>query len=182
MEQKKIIILEGPSCCGKTTIIDKLVKELPQKYEKIVGYTSRPMRVGEIDGYNYIFISEPDFKDKIKTGEIFEFTVRHGSFRGMGKSLIDKILNKNKIAIKDADILGVRALRKTYPNLVTTIFITAKKKTIKRRLINRGDLDIDTRMCDYDDIHKYIKEYDYIITNNGKIDKTIKRIREILGD
>jgi guanylate kinase len=181
---KRIIVIEGPSGTGKDTIIKKLIEKFPDKYEKITSYTTREKRDGEIDGQVYNFIDRQTFKDKFENGEIFEFTKRHGSYRGMSKSLINKIIDNGKIALKDVDNIGMRAIKSVYEGQVLTIFITAKKEIIRERLTGRGGAieDIEQRLHDYDLIHNYVDEYDHIITNNGTVDACIKKILKILKD
>lgn len=182
MNQKKIIVLEGPSGVGKDTVIHALIKKNPNKYQKIVSYTTREPRIGEIDGVTYYYIDEKTFQDKIKSGDVFEYTIRHGTYRGMSKQYIDSIINNGKIALKEADVVGLTAIKKMYKDQVVSIFITADKNVIKKRLIKRGDKDIDIRLADYDNVHKTKEKYDYIITNNGSVNEAVRKINKILGD
>lgn len=71
----KCIVIAGPMCSGKTT----LAKYLEGKgYQRIVTYTTRPMRDGEIDGIDYHFITEDEFAKKILMGSFAEYTSRDG--------------------------------------------------------------------------------------------------------
>jgi len=176
--QKKIIVLEGPSGVGKDTIIRELIKQNPN-IEKIVSYTTRSMRSCDVDGVTYNFTDTDTFLKKLKTGDIFEHTTRHGTYRGMSKTLINKIINNNKIAIKDCDAIGLHALETAYPNQVVSIFITASKRAVKKRLLGRKDVDIKARLKDYKSKLGEKNEYDYIVKNN-KLEKTIKKIKHIM--
>jgi len=182
MNQKKIIVLEGPSGVGKDSIIQELIKQCPGKYQKIASYTTRLPRVGEVNGVTYHFTDEKTFQDKIKSGDIFEYTVRHGTYRGMSKQYINSIINGGKIALKEADFVGLVAIKNAYKNEVVSIFITADKSIIKKRLIKRGDKDIEERLADYENVHKTADKYDYIITNNGTVREAVNKINKILGD
>jgi len=178
--QKKIIAIEGPSGIGKTVLINALVKLDPDKYEKITSYTTRPKRERETDGCTYNFIDEQTFLEKVKSGDIFEHTTRHGTYRGMSKSSIDKIINNNHIGLKDLDIVGIRSLKRAYPDKVFSIFITADKEVIKRRLEKRGEKDMQSRLDDYDNVHKHKNEFDCILENNGSLDEIIKKVQYII--
>ena len=94
----------------------------------------------------------------------------------MSERYILEIFNANKIPLKDCDIVGVKALKSRFDN-VKTIFITADKKEIERRLIGRGDApeDIKRRLQDYDKCILDAKYYYYVI-NNVELEKTIDKI------
>lgn len=53
----KIICLMGKSSSGKDTICSDLLKEKELDLKPVVPYTTRPMRVNELDGREYHFIS-----------------------------------------------------------------------------------------------------------------------------
>jgi len=178
---KNIIVLEGPSGVGKDTIMWELIESDPT-FQKIVSYTDRERRPNEIAGHHYHFIDTKTFEAKIKSGDIFEYTTRHGTYRGMSKILIDKQLEAGKIVIKDCDPIGLNALKKAYPNKVVGIFITADRKVVKQRLENRGGTDIDVRLKDYDQKIKDAVNYDFTVCNNGEIKKTVAEVRRIMEE
>jgi len=179
--KKKIVILEGPSGIGKDAIIKELIARFPDKIQKITSYTTRPKRDGEVDGVQYNFVTKKVFREKLKSGDIFEYTTRHRTYRGLSKALINKILKENKIAIKDCDFNGIKALRGAYPNQVFAIFVTADKATVRERLVKRGDTDIEIRMKDYDKIHMHLKDFDRIVINDESLDAVVKKIQNIVG-
>ena len=117
----------------------------------------------------------------VASGDIFEHTVRHGEKRGMSERYILELFSANKIPLKDCDIIGVRALKSRFEN-VTTIFITADKKEIERRLNGRGDKpeDIVRRLNDYDKCILDAKYFDYVLVNDD-LEKTIDKIIQIIS-
>jgi len=180
--KKNIIVIEGPSGAGKDSIIATLMANHPDTYEKITSITTRPMRPGEIDGVTYKFVSVDTFEEMLRSKEIFEFTQRHGTYRGMSKPLIDKIIDNNRLAVKDCDLVGVRALKKTYPNKVLTIFIMAPKEVIEQRIIARGDCDKDRarRLVDYDNTIKSRQYFDFVVDNVGTLDEVSIKVHDII--
>ena len=176
----RIVVIEGPSGAGKDTIIKTLMQRFPERFGKLVSVATRAMRPNESEGNPYHFVSNQEFDRMVETGDIFEHTVRHGEKRGMSERYILELFSANKIPLKDCDIIGVRALKSRFEN-VTTIFITADKKEIERRLIGRGDhpADIERRLADYDQCILDAKYYDYVI-NNVDLEKTIDKIMQII--
>ena len=181
MTSKNIIIIEGPSGVGKDTIIDLLINRYPNKFGRPVNATTRPMRENESQGHPYLFINEEEFKQLRKTGEIFEETVRHGTYRGMRKSSFNEIINAGKIALRDCDRFGLEALKKEYPDQVIGLFLTCDKEDIKARLESRKEPieSMKIRLADYDKYIKDAKYFDYII-NNKDIENTISQILNII--
>ena len=179
--QNRIVVIEGPSGAGKDTIIKTLMHRYPTRFGKLVSVATRAMRPNESEGNPYHFVSNAEFDRMVESGDIFEHTMRHGEKRGMSERYILELFNANKIPLKDCDIVGVRALKARFDN-VTTIFITADKKEIERRLIGRGDKpeDIARRLQDYDKCILDAQYYDYVI-NNVNLEKTIDKIIQIIS-
>ena len=72
--KKQIVIIAGVSAVGKNTIIAALMKRSPNQYRKIISYTTRPKRDGEVNGVNYHYVNRDQFEEKLHSKEIFEFT------------------------------------------------------------------------------------------------------------
>jgi guanylate kinase len=126
------------------------------------------MRENESQGHPYLFISEEEFFRLRQSGEIFEQTIRHGSYRGMRKSSFDEILNSGKVALRDVDRYGLEAVRGVYgKDNVIGIFLTAPKEEIKRRLMERNEPieSMNIRLKDFDTFIEDAKYYDYTIEN-----------------
>jgi len=179
---KRIVIIEGPSGAGKDAINRKLMTRHPGKYQKATSYTTREMRDGEIDGVTYNFVDEKTFKEKLAAGDIFEFTIRHGKYRGLSKALIDKVLDSGKIVLKDADLVGINALKKVYPDQILTIWIDVDKDKVAKRMRYRGDSpeDMARRLADYDTKVLEKKHFDFVVDNNGLLDDCVKKVHDII--
>ncbi|MDR0462170.1 MAG: hypothetical protein LBG88_02430 [Christensenellaceae bacterium] len=180
--KKDIIIVDGPRGVGKDAILRRLIAK-NRNIKKIVTNATREPRPGEVNGVDYFFITEDEFLKRVKSGDIFEYsTSMYGSYRGMSKTVVEKIVNSGNVAIVNPDIVGVRALKKTYPNRAISIFVTAPKELIRKRLEAGSAPDIEARLLDYEHRHKNIDEYDYVITNDGTIDEVVEKIQKILGE
>lgn len=179
---KQIVIIEGPSGVGKDTIIDELIKRYPDKFGKPINATTRAMRENESQNHPYLFLTEEEFFKKRESGDIFEQTTRHGTYRGMQKSSFDSILNSGKIAIRDCDRYGLDAIKKLYGDIVTSIFLTAPKEEIRLRLISRNEPkeSMEKRLKDYDEYIENSKYFDFIIENLD-IEETISKIMDIIN-
>ncbi len=172
-----IVVIEGPSGVGKDTIVKTLIKQYPNVFAKAPSVATRQMRVGESEGNPYFFVSRENFEDMIKTGEVFEYTERHGEYRGMKKEVFDKLLQSGVVPIKDCDPVGVKALKKLYDGKVLSIFIDAPKKELEKRLRERGETEeeLNRRMSDYDKAQSFKTDYDRVVQNLD-LDKAVEEI------
>ncbi|MBE5735876.1 MAG: hypothetical protein E7356_00755 [Clostridiales bacterium] len=179
---KDIIIIEGPSGVGKDTIIDEIIRRYPNIFERPINATTREMRENESQGHPYLFMTEEEFMNLRKSGEIFEHTIRHGTYRGMRKSNFEEIHNKDMIAIRDCDKFGLSALKEEFGDRVLGIFLTVDKEVIENRLRGRNEPEesLRNRLLDYDICVKDAYFFDYVI-ENVEINSTIDQILYIIN-
>lgn len=129
-----MIVLVGASGSGKTSVAKELGK---RGYNRVVTYTTRPMRDGEKDGVDYHFLSDEDF-DTIKDG-----FVEHSTYRGWkyGCDICAKdINNKNSVVILTPK--GMRKLKKLYQLYLKdtfTVYLDVDRGSRLIKMIQRGD-------------------------------------------
>ncbi|MBD5457754.1 MAG: guanylate kinase [Lachnospiraceae bacterium] len=73
----KIVYLMGKSSSGKDTIYKKLLEQKDIRLEKIVPYTTRPIRAEEQDGVEYHFTDEAGYQELLQKGEVIEARIYH---------------------------------------------------------------------------------------------------------
>lgn len=178
-----LIILSGSSGVGKNTIMEELIKRV-DNLVTFCSYTTREMRPGESQENPYVFVDKETFLEMAEAGEFYEYEEFHGGKHyGTSKKIIQENLEKGKILIKDVDVKGTMNLVKALADVtkVITIFLTVDKDTLKQRLIDRNEKDIELRLSRYDLEQEFEKEYDYVIQNIEKED-TLKKIIKIIED
>lgn len=112
----RFFVISGPSGAGKTTIVNEALSRLAKDIEisRVVTYTSRPPREGEVNGRDYVFISGDEFKQKISDKFFLETVEYAGHAYGsplppkeemeLGKSFILIVeLEGAKRAVKEID-------------------------------------------------------------------------------
>jgi len=175
------LILSSPSGAGKTT----LTKKIQQKYESFkisVSHTTRPPRDNEIDGVDYHFVSQNQFKDLIKKNSFYEHAKIFENYYGTLKSNVDNIIKNNDILF-DIDWQGTQQLSK-FKNLnLVKIFLTAdNKEELKNRLIKRNQnsiTEVEKRLKSFDEDIFHWKDYDYVIINRN-LEACFKQIEKII--
>ena len=180
-----LIIISSPSGAGKTTICKELLNK--DKNIKIsVSDTTRVPRDDEVNGKDYNFVSELEFKSKIKRKEYVEYAKVFGNFYGSLHSNVIELSKKNYDIIFDIDWQGAQQLKKSgYKNIISFFIIPPSRNVIYERLLARAlisgdDKDaINRRMSFYDTEVSHQNEYSHIIVND-KLDQCVKEIHELI--
>ena len=68
----RIIVLMGKSASGKDSVYKKLAGAKGDRIRTLVPYTTRPMREGEVNGKDYFFINEEEYKKLKNNNRIVE--------------------------------------------------------------------------------------------------------------
>ena len=150
-----------------------------------VSATSRLPRKGEIDGEDYFFLKEKDFKEKINNDEFLEYEeVYPGFFYGTLKKEINRIWGLGKNIIFDMDVIGGLKIKNKYPNQTLSIFLEAPNiNDIEKRLINRN-LDskkmIKLRIDKIPEENKLAEKFDISLLNNDLNEAKLKAEKLIM--
>jgi len=170
MASKKAVIISAPSGSGKTTIVNYLLKNIPElKFS--ISATSRPSRSYEIQKKDYYFISKEDFLNKIQNKEFIEWEeVYDGVYYGTLKSEIEYIWSINKNVIFDVDVRGGINLKKYFGDSGLSIFIIVDDiSELERRLRNRStesEDSIQSRLAKAKHEMKFKDDFDNIVVND----------------
>jgi guanylate kinase len=135
----KIIIITAPSGSGKTTLVRRLLAANPGLAFSISACTRKP-RAGEVDGRDYHFLSEPDFKHRIDADAFVEWEMVYtGKYYGTLRSELQRIWDSGRVPLVDIDVKGALAIKNQFPHSCLSIFIKAPSLEILReRLVMRG--------------------------------------------
>jgi len=135
-----MIILVGASATGKSVV----VKRMQELYgiEKVVTYTTRSMRMGEINGLDYHFISKEEFCSKIEKNFFLETAFYNNNYYGTAFEDI----SKNKALIVEPN--GANVYYDKLKEKVFIVYLNASCEARKNRMIERGDSleNIEKRM------------------------------------
>ncbi|MDC2987087.1 guanylate kinase [Candidatus Pelagibacter bacterium] len=181
--EKILVILSSPSGVGKTT----LTKKIQQKYNNFkisVSHTTRLPRSNEVNGVDYYFVSELEFKKLIDKNSFYEYAKIYENYYGTLKENVDKTLKKNDI-IFDIDWQGTKQLSK-FKNLklVKIYLITHSKEELKKRLLSRDEntpKEIQKRFNSFDEDIRHWNDYDFIIINKN-LEVCFKQIENIINN
>lgn len=160
-------IVSAPAGTGKTTLVDKLVKEFSCVIANI-SYTTRAPRTGEIEGKDYHFISKTVFNEKIASGDFLEHVCLYDEYYGTSRKWIEEHLSAGQHVILVIDTQGAGFLRDKYPAI--SIFVKPpSQEELRRRLTERGTESsekIAERLAIARSEIEELKYYDYVIVND----------------
>ena len=75
-----LFVVSAPSGAGKTTLVER-IRRTPNLFYS-VSCTTRTPRAGEIDGQDYRFLSDADFRERVAKGDFVEHAQVHGDHYG----------------------------------------------------------------------------------------------------
>lgn len=173
-----LIIITGKTASGKDTVVGKILEKDPE-FKKVLTTTSRVPRNAEVNGRDYHFISESEFKRKIETGDFLEYVEYGGNLYGTQKNQI----NPNEDLIWKIDPSMAGKAKQLFPDALV-VYINTGDEIVLKRLRERGlsEQEIEKRMQnDQQFWQRYKDSYDYVVENMpGKLDNTIDKIVQII--
>ena len=165
---KNLLVISGPSGCGKDTVVKHILKTDP-RFSLSVSATTRPKRPYEVDGVDYIFLSSQEFISGISKGEFLEHTLYCDNYYGTLKKQIEDKVAEGKSVILVIEVEGARNIKKVYPDALTVFIAPPSIEELERRLRERNTEDDDTikqRLFKANEELGFKSSYDYIVENN----------------
>ena len=86
-ERGNLVVISGPSGCGKGTVIQGVLKKYSNSWLSI-SCTSRSIRQGDVPNQTYYFLSREEFEYKIKENDFLEYAEYAGNYYGTPKEYI----------------------------------------------------------------------------------------------
>jgi guanylate kinase len=166
-----VYIVSAPSGSGKSTLVNKLLDEIPD-LDFSISYTTRAPRGHEVNGKQYFFVPRAEFEKMILDDEFLEFAKVFGSdgdYYGTAKRFLREAENHKHDLLLDIDVQGAKQIKQKLPDAVSIFILPPDRKTLERRLRNRGEDSltvIERRLkAATREIANYDK-YDYILIND----------------
>ena len=97
-----LIILSSPSGAGKSTLARRL-RDWDNDIAFSVSATTRAPRPNEVDGQDYHFLEESEFKSKVTDGEMLEHAHVFGHFYGSLKAPVEDAVASGRDVLFDID-------------------------------------------------------------------------------
>ena len=177
-----IVILSSPSGAGKTTLVKEISKK--KNFKISISHTTRKPRSNEINGKDYFFISEKEFKDLINKDKFLEYAKVFNHYYGSSKDAVLEKLRNGENVIFDIDWQGTQQIKsqKLDYKILTIFILPPSRDELYKRLLNRDKnhekIAIE-RMKQFNEDVLHWKDYDLVVINDNLVkcyDKIIKFI------
>lgn len=176
----KLFVLAGPSGAGKTTLARHLVDTFDEAVFS-VSATTRSSRGSEQDGVDYFFMTEEEFRRKLKAELFLEHAEVHGHLYGTRRRWVEEQLNAGRSVILDIDVQGALQVKKAYPWSVLIFILPPDPRDLSGRLRTRNTDDPETvaaRMAAAARETGWIGSFDYFVRND-ELKKSREQVESI---
>ncbi|MGB3209561.1 MAG: guanylate kinase [Desulforhopalus sp.] len=165
----RLFVISAPSGAGKTTILKRVMVQVPGLVFSI-SHTTRSPRPGEQNGVDYHFVTRAEFLAMIDQGQFLEHADVHDNLYGTSSAAIDIQLKAGLDVILDIDVQGAAILREKGHLEATHIFISPPNLTeLEKRLRGRGtesEEKIRLRMRNAETEMSAAAAYEFLIIND----------------
>lgn len=181
MSQGFLLVISGPSGCGKGTVSEALLEQNSDIVFSISS-TTRKKRVGEEDGVNYFFIDENEFQKDVENNKFLEHAYVHNNYYGTPRDFVLNEIEKGEIVLLEIDVQGAMQVKKNYKNVVFVFLLPPTMAELKNRITKRGTEtpeDINRRFKNAFEELNFVGEYDYFVVND-KVENAVIDIQNII--
>ncbi len=178
--QGRLFIIAGCSGVGKGTVINKFMENNPSLKLSISATTRKP-RPGEVDGVNYFFTAEEDFKKSIENNEFLEWAVFSNNFYGTKQSFVEKSLAKGIDLILEIETQGAFQVKEKIKDAILIFILPPSQEILEERLRGRNTEDEATIQVRLDFARNELKaseNFDYKIVNDD-LNAAVSQLQEI---
>ena len=164
----QLIVISGPSGCGKDTVVKEVLKTNPNAWLS-VSCTSRKPRPGEVNGKDYFFLSRDEFEKKIADGDLLEYAEYAENYYGTPKDIIVEKINQGIDVILVIEIQGALKIKEFLKETIFVFILPPTIKELRRRLEGRKTETKEVMMKRFKTAYKEINEvnkYNYVVIND----------------
>ncbi len=182
MRRGLMFVLSSPSGAGKTTL-SRLLMERTADLRMSVSVTTRPIRPGEIEGRDYLFVDHSRFKAMAAAGELLEWATVFNHAYGTPRAPVEAALETGQDVLFDIDWQGTQQLREKAGKDVVSVFILPPSVAdLEKRLHTRAQDSAEVirdRMSRASHEMSHWAEYDYIVVNHA-VEDAFAEVQSIL--
>lgn len=180
MNKGMLIVVSGPSGCGKGTVLAEILKSDRIFYS--VSATTRSPRPGETDGVNYFFLTKEKFVQLIEEDGMLEYASYCGNYYGTPKRPVEDMLEQGKHVILEIEVQGAMKIMDKHPEALFVFILPPSLKELERRLNKRGTEAEDVikkRLSEAAGEIKLAYKYDYAVIN-GELSDAVDDLKAII--
>jgi guanylate kinase len=176
-----LFVLSAPSGTGKSSLAERLVREVPDLAFS-VSYTTRRRRSGEEDGREYHFVDDRTFDAMVSAGEFLEWARVYDRRYGTGRAATERALGEGRDLLLDIDVQGARQVRARGAGAVSIFLLPPDFATLEKRLRERASdapEDVEQRLAVARSEAEEYRHYDYLVLNED-LDPAVRSVASIV--
>ena len=136
----QLIVLSGPSGCGKGTILKEMLRS-EEKMRLSISLTTRSPRPGEVDGIDYFYVSKEQFEKMVEDGAVLEHAEYCDNYYGTPRSNVENWRAEGYHVILEIEPQGAFQIKKNCPDATMIFILPPSLEELEHRLTNRGTED-----------------------------------------
>lgn len=179
-----LFVVSSPSGGGKGTLIQRVLKRLPD-LSYSVSYTTRKPRAGEVNGCQYFFVTREEFSQMIERDEFLEWANVHGNLYGTSRDQVTRDVCSGRDIVLEVDVQGAASIRKLIDDAVSIFILPPSLKVLRERLVARGtdsDEELAVRLRNAPQELNEYEAFDYVIINDDADRASEKLLAIIEGE
>jgi len=177
----RAFVITGPSGVGKGTLIRGVMDRVGD-LELSVSATTRPPRVGEVDGVDYHFLTRQQFDRRVAAGEFLEHADYAGNHYGTLRSELEDRLRAGRPVVLEIEVQGARQVREAMPEAMQVFIAPPSLEELRTRLIARGTDDaeeVERRLRVAEGELAAQPEFRHVVVND-RLQEALARLTEIV--
>jgi guanylate kinase len=177
----RTLVISGPSGSGKSTICQRLLDDPRVVFS--VSATTRPMRSGEVDGRDYVFVGQQRFQELVAEDAFVEWAEVHGNHYGTLRAPMDAALASGHVFLLEVDVQGGAALKNLGVPGVYVFIEPPDMEVLRERLVGRGTDSsevIERRLLKAHEELSVKDRYDHIVVNDD-LERALAEVRLLAG-
>ena len=181
--QPLMVVISGPSGVGKDTVVERM-QERGLPFHFVVTATTRVRRSTEVEGVDYVFLSQADFKGMLEAGEFIEHALVYGEHKGIPRQQVQHALASGIDVVLRVDVQGAKTLRGLYPEALLIYLATSSEDELVDRLKRRrteSPEKLQLRLEAAREEFGYLHLFDYAVINaEGQVEQAVDTILAII--
>ena len=177
----RLVILSGPSGVGKDTVLAAWRTSNPRGH-RVVAYTTRPPRPGEVDAVDYHFVTHERFQELVDEGAFLEHKLVHGNFYATPLHTMEAMLQEGLIAVLKIDVQGAIEAMRLRPEALSIFLLPPTTEDLERRIRRRGtdnEADIERRLKDARFELSQANKYTARVVNDD-IERVVRELNDLV--